>query len=234
MRIVTWNLGRRKPAEAWAYLREELKPDIALLQEVRPPLMEADEALVLEEVVDSWGTAVYSRGIPLTRMPLTSEYPSRVAAAEALMCAGQVVRIASIHAPIIGNRVFPHLACIFEEIESAFEEHTAIIGGDLNSARLAEKVWPGHGHGRFFERFDDGPWVDAHYRLHREERQTFFRPGQVHPFQDDHIFFSADLEGVLRACTVVDNGVTRKLSDHIPVMAELDLSRIHTTTTRKP
>ncbi len=63
---------------------------------------------------------------------------------------------ASLHAPILGNRVFPHLAHLFGDIEQAFAGRTAIVGGDLNTARLAEQAWPNYGHGPFFDRIDRG------------------------------------------------------------------------------
>ena len=224
MKIVTWNLGywqfRHHHAGAWAYLRDEIKPDMALLQEVHPPALEDDENLLFEEVHNGWGTALYGRGISLNRVAL-GRYPGRVAVALAHVPSGKVFYVASIHAPIIKGRVFPHLSHIFDDIEAMFSEQPAIIGGDLNSARLAEEVWPEYGHGPFFERIDAGRFFDCHRKFHSEEVQTIFRPGQIHPFQDDHLFVSADLADRVVACEVIHNDVTRKVSDHIPVVAEI-------------
>jgi hypothetical protein len=45
MKIITWNLGywifKQHHDEAWRYLKKEICPDIALLQEVKPPLLRA-------------------------------------------------------------------------------------------------------------------------------------------------------------------------------------------------
>jgi endonuclease/exonuclease/phosphatase family metal-dependent hydrolase len=132
--------------------------------------------------------------------------------------------VASIHAPIIKDRVFPHLAHIFEELEQKARGRAAVVGGDLNSARLAEKVWPGYGHGPFFERIDKGdPWVDCCRRFHATEVQTFFGDSCSHPFQDDHIFASGDLSPRVRSCNVIVNDLTRSVSDHVPLVVELDL-----------
>jgi endonuclease/exonuclease/phosphatase family metal-dependent hydrolase len=226
MKIVTWNLGywqfRKHHADAWAYLRDELKPDIALLQEVCPPTLEDGESLLFEEVYNGWGTALYGKGVSFDRITL-EEYPSRVAAARVQTSGGQSLCVASIHAPIIENRVFPHLDHIVDEIESVFSQGTFIVGGDLNSARLAEEVWPGYGHGPFFERIDAGRFFDCHRKFHSEEIRTYFRSGQVHPFQDDHLFVSADLADRVVACEVIHNETTRRVSDHIPLVAEIDL-----------
>lgn len=224
MRVVTWNLGywqfRRRHAEAWEYLRNEIKPDIALLQETCPREMGDDEILLFEPVHGGWGTAIYSTGLQLTPVGMT-RYPGRVVAAKIDSPGDGSAYVASIHAPIINGRVFPHLDRILDDVESAFGASAAIFGGDLNSARLAEQVWPGNGHGPFFERLESGPWVDCHWRLHRQEIQTFFRQGQVHPFQDDHLFVSADLAPRVLSCRVIHNEITRRVSDHIPVVAEI-------------
>ena len=227
MKFVTWNLGywqfRQHHTDAWAYLRDELQPDIALLQEVYPPTLEDGEVFLFEEIHNGWGTALYGKGVSLGRVTLAKN-PGRVAAALAqLSDGGEPFYVASVHAPIIGNRVFPHLDHIFDEIETAFSQGTFVVGGDLNSARLAEKVWPGYGHGPFFERLERGRFFDCCRKFHSEEIQTIFRPRQIHPLQDDHLFVSAGLADRVLACEVIHNEITRKVSDHIPLAAEIDL-----------
>lgn len=224
MKIITWNLGywqfRRHHQEAWKYLQEEINPDIALLQEVHPPPLQTGENLLFEEIHNGWGTALYGRNILFNKLIL-HKHPKRVVAATARMSNGTQIYFASIHAPIINGRVFPHLAHIFDEIEDMFFGHTAIVGGDLNSARLAEKVWPGYGHGPFFERIDQGYFVDCRQLFFPEEIQTIFRPGQTLPFQDDHIFVSQNIANRVEDYRVLHNEITRKVSDHIPVEVAL-------------
>jgi endonuclease/exonuclease/phosphatase family metal-dependent hydrolase len=228
MKILTWNLGywqhRSQHDRAWHYLCNDIKPDIALLQEVKPPSWLPRHTIVFEEITRSWGTAIYTPLFSLSCGYL-SNYPGRVALASIILNGDFSLLIASIHAPIINGRVFPHLNNIFAELESKKHDCSSVIGGDLNSARLAEKVWPGNGHGPFFERIDSGnPWIDCCRRFNSAEIQTFFRDTCVHPFQDDHIFVSRELSGCLRSCNVVNNDFTRSLSDHIPLIAELELS----------
>jgi endonuclease/exonuclease/phosphatase family metal-dependent hydrolase len=234
MRILTWNLGywqySSQHDKAWDYLCNNIKPDIALLQEVKPPSWVPRRTLVFEEITKGWGTSIYTPSLPLSREH-SSLYPGRVALASTMLGGDgdSPLLIASIHAPIINGRVFPHLGNIFAEVESKRYTRSAIIGGDLNSARLCEKVWPGYGHGPFFERIDSGdPWIDCCRRFNSAEIQTFFRDTCVHPFQDDHIFVSRDLSDCLRSCNVVKNDLTRSVSDHIPLIAELDLSCANT------
>ncbi len=229
MRILTWNLGYWQHSsqhdKAWDYLCNDIKPDIALLQEVKLPPWLPRHTIVFEEITRGWGTAIYAPSLPLSRRHLSS-YPRRVALASTMLDGDFPLFIASIHAPIINGRVFPHLNNIFTELESREYTFRAVVGGDLNSARLAEQVWPGNGHGPFFERIDSGdPWVDCCRRFNTVELQTFFRDNSVHPFQDDHIFVSRDLSDRIKSCNVIDNCLTRRVSDHIPLIAELDLYR---------
>jgi exonuclease III len=228
MKILTWNLGywqhRPQHEKAWEYLCKDIKPDIALLQEVKPPSWLPPNTIIFEPVYRGWGTAIYTPSLPVVRGSFTG-YPGRIASATTTSDSDFSLFIASVHAPIIKNRVFPHLKNIFEELESKAVSSSTIVGGDLNSARFCEKVWPGNGHGPFFERIDSGnPWIDCCRRYNPTELQTFFRPNGVHPFQDDHIFVSRDLSDCLRSCNVLDNSLTRSASDHIPLIAELDLS----------
>jgi endonuclease/exonuclease/phosphatase family metal-dependent hydrolase len=172
-------------------------------------------------VYKQWGTALYARGLTLREIDLP-RYQGRLAAG--ILTKGALTFAAvSVHAPIIRDRVFPHLDYIFDDIEAAMKTQSAIVGGDLNSARLCEIAWPGYGHGPFFERIARGPFVDCHWQLNGKEIQTFFRKNSSPPFQDDHIFASPDLAERLTFCSVVNNASTRRLSDHIPIIAELDI-----------
>lgn len=232
MRIITWNMGywlhRTHHAAAWEFLRQILRPDIALLQEVNPPTLAGDESLVFQQVHGGWGTALYARGIVLRAVGLSVEYPGRVAGAVATLAAGSELFLASIHAPIIRNRVFPHLSRIVEQIDAATRGRPAILGGDLNSARLAEAVWPGYGHGPFFDHMDRSRFVNCCWRIHGRELQTVFKPNAKHPFQDDHLFVTDDLAPGLVACDVADNSTTRTVSDHIPLVVELEPGKTST------
>ncbi len=186
MRILTWNLGYCQHSfhhhEAWAYLCNDIKPDLAFLQEVRPPSWVPRHTLIFEEITRGWGTAIYAPSLTLSKEAF-SLYPGRVAVASIVLNKNLSIFVASIHAPIINNQVFPHLDNIFAELESYHVSNSAVIGGDLNSARLAEKVWPDNGHGPFFERIDKGDtWIDCCRRFNAEELQTFFRDTCEHPF----------------------------------------------------
>ena len=227
LKIITWNLGfwqhRSTHCEAWAYLRNQIEPDLALLQEVSPAKLNSNEYLLFKQVHQNWGTALYTRNMALEELPLAEEYPGRVSVASFKIAAQQEIIAVSIHAPIINGRVFPYLARIFDEIERTVNGRTFIVGGDLNTARLAEKVWPRHGHGAFFDRMTNSIFFDCHQNFHGREEQTFFRDNSKYLFQDDHVFVSHDLAGRVKSCYVLNNEVVRGLSDHIPLVVEIDI-----------
>lgn len=225
MRVVTWNLdylwSRTTHMEAWDYLRTVIEPDVALLQEVRPPAIEPEESLVFQRVPKTgWGTAIYSRNLSLAVIRLCEEYPGRVAGASVDLKNGMTLDLASIHAYSYPT-VFPRLQRIMEMIMQSFESRRAIVGGDLNTARLAERVWPNYGHGPFWERMERSAFVDCCQRINGRELRTVFKKRAIHPFQDDHMFVSRDLASGLRDCDVIDTEVTRRVSDHIPLCIEV-------------
>jgi exonuclease III len=225
MKIVTWNQGywqhRSTSDEAWDYLRKQIRPDLALLQEAGPAKLDSNEYLAFKKVHQDWGTALYTRNMQLEELAIEEEYPGRVSAASFEIAPNQKAIAVSVHAPIIEGYVFPHLDKIFDEIERLVSGKTFIVGGDLNTARLAEKVWPRHGHGPFFERLSKSIFFDCHQTLHGREEQTIFRKGSKYPFQDDHLFVSHDLASIVKSCFTLDNEIVRSLSDHIPVVAHL-------------
>jgi endonuclease/exonuclease/phosphatase family metal-dependent hydrolase len=235
VKVVTWNLGyafgvsKRKHLEAWNYVRDEIRADIGLLQEVDPPELASDENLVFQPCYRTWGTAVYARGLALHKLTLR-RYPrgvarGRVTAATAII-GSRELGLASIHAPVINREVHPHLDHVFHQLEALFKDHSCIVAGDLNSSRACEQRWPGSGHGPFFKRIETGPFVDCHWKFHAKEIQTFFRKDTRWCLQDDHIFASPDVAKRFTSCDVLDNKTTRQLSDHLPIVAEVDRENI--------
>jgi len=225
--VVTWNMGywqyRGQHSEAWKFLRDCIGPDIALLQETRPPSLNSNEGIILGEIHQGWGTAIFLRDFQANSAIEFSRYPNRTVATSIRLPSGKAVIVASIHAPIIQGRVFPHLAEIFDDIKDKVAGESCIVGGDLNSARLAEKVWPNHGHGPFFERLDESWLVDCRKKFHLEEIQTVFRPNQQYPFQDDHIFVSKDLAEKVVGYEALNTQETRRVSDHVPVIVQFEI-----------
>lgn len=63
MRIVSWNMNHKgqsaeSRAAAWRYLRDEVRPDVALLQEAFPPADVVPAFEPIDKVRYNWGSAV--------------------------------------------------------------------------------------------------------------------------------------------------------------------------------
>jgi len=222
MRIVTWNMARRSQEAGWTYLVNEIKPDIALLQEVRPPTSFMGANLLYERIGDSrnWGSAIYVRGFPIHDVKI-EKYRGWVVACEILLPNNSSLVAISIHAQIINNYVFPNLKNIFSDISPFLQERRFIVGGDLNSCRLIDKVYGTKYHNEFFDSIESGGFFNCHRMFHAEEQQTVWSWNTKYPYQDDHLFVSESLKEQLLSCDVLDNEHIRKLSDHSPVIAEV-------------
>jgi hypothetical protein len=110
MKIVTWNMSRRHQEAGWAYLLNEINPDIALLQEVYPPDRFKTSHLLYTPIGGSrnWGSAVYTSNFPIREVRV-ERYRGWVAAGVIQLHEGFSIIAVSIHAQIIKNYVFPNL-----------------------------------------------------------------------------------------------------------------------------
>jgi len=131
MKVITWNLNYWQKSsvhdDAWAILRKEIKPDLALLQEVNPHRLQKDEYISFQPIHQAWGTAIYSRNLPLEELKI-EVYAGRVVAAKLEIPSGEIIIAVSIHAPIINHRVFPYLDEIFDAIEKIVNKRTFVVG----------------------------------------------------------------------------------------------------------
>src|SRR5437879_3761360 len=111
MRIVSWNLGHNSPeyrvrhGDAWRYLLEELRPDVALVQEAVPP-EGLSQSLVFAKpwAKRAWGSAVVTAPGRI-RKGFTETSRGPVVIAE--LVDGMIV--ASVHARIVEGRTIPTL-----------------------------------------------------------------------------------------------------------------------------
>lgn len=237
MKVVTWNMGywqfRARHDEAWGYLTDEIGPHIALLQEAHPPAAREGTHLIYRPIGGrrDWGSAVYTAGLPPPREIALDRRQGWVAAAEVTLPDDSTAVAVSVHAQIIKGHVFPNLSEIFDELSALLAGREFIVGGDLNSCRLIDRVYRMTSHGEFFDRIEAGGFFNCHRKFHAEEQQTFWGSGIRNPYQDDHLFVSEGLKDSLASCDVLNNGRLRGLSDHSPVAACLDISSLESTRT---
>ena len=132
--------------------------------------------------------------------------------------------LVSLHARAVPLSV-PNIEALLARLEPLLIE-PFVIAGDFNSCRKAQETWPEGGHLDFFERVEDQYGVlNCYWRQHGKERRTYW-PGcreEGVPYQDDHFFVSKDLESALGPCEILRYEPYRGISDHTPLMLELEV-----------
>lgn len=154
LKIATWNMNHwRTPAEArastWSYLEEQVRPDVALLQEAAP--LEAHGRLVWREGGIrglGWGSLIVSYGPevqPVERvrslyadeeMDLLRTHPGSVAIGQVRTDEGTLVTLFSVYGKWDGGYSNTTVHRILSDIVPLLENQKhcryAIVAGDLN------------------------------------------------------------------------------------------------------
>jgi endonuclease/exonuclease/phosphatase family metal-dependent hydrolase len=239
----SWRDGGKR-AKAWDFLLNELKPDIALLQEARLPEVPGYDVLwtsALERGESlkplTWGSAVLSRvGKPLMRYALAPEDLARRGAVQIASCTisglGEAT-IANIHSRLGDKhevqKVIPNLRETIDLV-LATAGPRFIVGGDLNTGRsLGTAYGPKYGHGDFWNETDAGVLKEA-LPGDNEERQSYWGQGDDNKgptgnaLQDDHVFLDAETFKLVSQSRVWDTPQVRGLSDHGPIVVDLSLT----------
>lgn len=251
MRVVSWNMGygfgyAQSHDEAWRQLLNDLQPDVALVQEARPPEWVVEtQSLVWrpEHSNTTWGTGVIAAGHTLTGVPSPRHrwlprLGGQAVVAEAATPTEEDFLIASIHAqakPVdpkiidgedvdgiklhLASEIWP-LDLIFDDLRRDAEGRRFVIGGDLNASLLFDRNYGPRGNAEFFERVADAGWIDCRAVFYEDEQRTFFQPGKG-PYQLDHVFVDAETADRLEAFTVVTDDEYLALSDHAPVVVDI-------------
>lgn len=216
-------------AEAWEFLLA-LEPDVALLQEtVLPPSIDRRYETRFTQAWDGkpWGSAILARNCELS----TVWKDNTRGAVHLATCTGSplgVLSIATIHARIIHGRVIPALTATFEDLVPQLDKRF-LVGGDLNTARAAHLAWPKYGHGEFWDRIDRWQLHECFHLNTGLERQSYWRewhrnktPSIGNTLQDDHVFVDEETSRLVRRTVIWDTRRVRELSDHGPLVVDLN------------
>jgi endonuclease/exonuclease/phosphatase family metal-dependent hydrolase len=92
-----------------------------------------------------------------------------------------------------------------------------VVAGDINTSRAYAAK-----HKAYLNRLIESGVHDCHWAKHGKETPSFWgRQSRVAKYQDDHVFASQLLASVVTDCWVDGNPLTRILSDHGPVVLDL-------------
>jgi|SRR5687768_6550127 len=233
MKIVTWNMKWGGKEETWEYLKDKIAPDLAFLQEARPPSIIPSTHLVYQRIPSgkyTWGSAIYSPKQPVIELSVVG-HEGWVVAGEMTLPNGMQVVVVSVHASLVSSTkegyVFPNLDNLFRrDLQPLLHNREFILGADLNASRLYGKLhslkyYPSDVHGEFFDWIESNGFVNCHRKFHDSEEQTVYSSNTKTPYQIDYLFVSEGLSPFVASCEVLKNSETLKLSDHTPVVLEL-------------
>jgi hypothetical protein len=255
MRVVCWNMNhwpRTVAARraAWFYL-EQLRPDVALLQETIPEnTIDTSRVVFRTPGINksrSWGSAVVSFGEPaITVTEVRSRYSKKAAPLHQTfpgsLAVAQVGGLTFVsHYGLIDNgyaitTVHRQLSDLTPLFDSALGKHV-ILGGDLNITSQFEAPHRRR-HQNILDRLATLGLVDC-LALNRPPRsklegcpcadspcrhvRTLRHAKSETPWQNDYLFVSKSLVTKVEACFPMDSGDPDpwQFSDHCPVILEL-------------
>jgi exonuclease III len=101
-----------------------------------------------------------------------------------------------------------------------------VIGGDFNTSTQWEeggRKWPGLSPQILFDRITDFGLVNCTEKFYDGHIQTYRHNRGNTPWQNDYLFVSKKFEQKLKACYTIDNEEVHQLSDHNPLVIELEI-----------
>jgi exonuclease III len=237
MKIASWNLDYWKRTteqriNGWEYLFNNIVPDIAFLQEIRPPDNNFKNINFLYHEIDAkrnWGTALYSK-FPIQReLYFNNSYPgsSALIAAEINISSKLTLTVINIYGQLdsrgYATTTMHHLLSDLTPILDHKGTRNIILSGDFNVSKQFDKKhkWPAHK--LVFDRIEDFELINCTQKFFSSHVQTHVHNKSKFPWQDDYIFVSRSIESLLVACEVITSDLMLEFSDHFPVLIELDL-----------
>jgi len=221
---------------AWSYLKEELKPDIALLQEA-PSFPDGLFDIVIHDIIGrfgkknyKWGNAIVSKKIPLTPVNISTKYAGSLQVAKAEYSDNDYITLINIYGIIENGYSSIGLHNMLSDLTWLLDGQTDInkrflMAGDFNNNRVMDKRMGPKGTRNseiLFDRilnFNLMDCIEIHYP---EGIQTYRHNRGEFPWQIDHMYCSKKGFGKLIALEVLENKEIKKLSDHNPVVATFE------------
>jgi len=250
MRVVSWNLGvayafKETHERAWHYLAA-LDPDLAFVQEVEPPAWAPERWTVEIGPHQFWGSAILAKSnlqlAPILAPPdsVLARFGSYLATGIVTLPDGSPLVVASVHTsareawpqalvgldadairrPSVDVPWLNDLAyCTYRDLVAG---RRFLISGDWNTGRLFDATYGTTCGAEFFERAATDGWIEIYRRSHDAEGRTWFR-GRDRHYQLDHAFCDPATAGAVRACEIDAHPAdTFRLSDHAPLVMDLD------------
>jgi endonuclease/exonuclease/phosphatase family metal-dependent hydrolase len=257
VKILCWNMAaaygrwRDEPElheRAWHWVAA-VDPDLAFLQEVRPPAWVADRWKLVIEPFKFFASAVLARSTshlqPVEMAPggVLSCLGSYLATAGLALSDGSRLLVSSVHtsareAPAWGHpnldRASIARAAVgqpwwndiaFAGYRELVTGHRFLVAGDWNTSRYRDEDGIAIPAGaEFFDRAATAGWVDISLDEGGGEVKTWYGFETSRPHQADHAFADAETAALVRRFAVDPWPVVELgLSDHAPLLFDVDL-----------
>ena len=235
MKILTWNLDywKRTPEQrekAWKYLFDDINPDIALLQEIKPPKTDFDNRSLIYHELDgkrSWGTALFSKFPIIREVYSNNSYPGSAGliVAEISLDDSVVLTIVNIYGQLDYNgyasTTMHHILSDLTPILHHKGNRKIILGGDFNVSRQFDEKYNYPSHSIVFDRIEDFGLINCTQKFFSKHVQTHVHNKSKFEWQDDYLFVSKNIANLITDCQVLANESMRELSDHYPVIIDV-------------
>jgi hypothetical protein len=235
VRLATFNLRGGGSARHWEALDEWIAPDLCFVQEARDPARfrlppDAPPAGVWAPVGHGrWGSGLVARGAEVVPIPVPG-FQGWVSGG-ALRVGGRELTAFSVHVPQ-APKTFVHSAnALLDALGSLGLSGPLVLAGDWNVA--ASRRSPGDpirftkGEAVLLDRLErELGLVSAWQALNPDrplEQTLRWTRAPLLPFHCDGIFVPSAWTGALRRAEVLQGEPWRTLSDHNPVVVEIDL-----------
>jgi endonuclease/exonuclease/phosphatase family metal-dependent hydrolase len=236
MRLATYNFqlgGRRDGARHWQRLEAELEPDIIFAQEANRPPGHSPRArggrTVWRRISErAWGSAIVVRGRVIEELTFEA-HSGWLAGCVAELEDGFVVSAVSLHAPMVqGQNYAALLSGVVGQISRLQLDAPLVLGGDFNvksagPRAVTEEITPNVADQAIMARVSAelglvSCWEAAHPGVDLPQTLRWSRSPEV-PYHSDAIF--VDARWKVRSCEVVRDGHWPAMSDHFPVVADV-------------
>jgi len=238
LRIVVWNC-RGRVHEKTALLRS-LRPDVAVLPECACPEVLLRRAIDLERCSFAWDGARPDRGLAVVAFPpwsLALDGAHRPRAGTTLpvrLCGPAQLRLLAVWAlPSWAHgrhKPAPEpLSAAVARLDPFTAKWPVIVAGDFNDTLITRRLDGTRGRSRLARTLARRGLVSAwhHHCLARsgmEHEPTFFRLRRfASPHQLDHVFVDRQSAAGLREVRLFGGARWMVWSDHVPLVAELDV-----------
>ncbi len=240
IKIATWNMAywshKAFLTEAWEYFLDNLDCDILLFQESFPLYDKLhQDKLVWHEIGGTrpWGSGIYSSKYSIKEVLIDTKFIGSITAAEIEITEDFKLIVISVYALMekILNVTYsiPNLHRIFSDLTGLIEgrdtKNRLVIGGDLNASLQIDEQQVGNSHKVFFDRLREFQLINCFDNYYKDFIQTHRHSRSEKPWQNDYFFISKKLEKHLVKCEVISNETVHRLSDHNPVIIELNVGK---------